>query len=126
MGREVQGGGGRGMSCLRLPRGEQGKGVLRFFVARKISVFFATNTATIVSHSFQKTCCIRTHVVYLRLSELTSDSFQSREKVRLGAPVILAVVSVGSIERLLLVRMCRFTAVTGTIITKPTFIQLAP
>ncbi len=56
-----------------------------------------------------------------RLLELTSDSFQSREKVT-GAPQLLAV---GSIDRFLPVRMCGFTAVrsTGTIITKLTLIQ---
>ena len=56
------------------------------------------------------------------MSELTCDSFQfqSREKVT-GAPQLLAVV--GLIDIFLPVRMCRFTAVTGTIITKPTLIQ---
>ena len=54
-----------------------------------------------------------------RLLELTSDSLQSRENVRLlGRPMQL--LAVGSIDRFLPVRMCGFTAVTGTIITKLT------
>ena len=73
------------------------------------------------------TCCIRAHVVYLRLLgvsllsllKLTRDNFQSRETVT-GEPQLLAV---GSIDRYLPVRMCRFTAVTGTIITKLALIQ---
>ena len=45
-------------------------------------------------------------------------------KLGWGAPVrgLLAVASVESIERFSSVRMCRFTAVTGTIITKATLI----
>ena len=69
------------------------------------------------------TCCIRTHVVYLRLlgvvlltvnvetDKRVSDSIQSREKVT-GSPQLLAV---GSNDRFLPVEMCRFSAVTGTI-----------
>ena len=72
------------------------------------------------------TCRIRMNVVLRSLGvdcgsvwELTSDTFQRREKVT-GAPQLLAV---GSIDRFLPVRMCGFTAVTGTIITKLTLIQ---
>ena len=56
-----------------------------------------------------------------RLLELTSDSFQSREKIT-GAPY-MQLLAVGSIGRFLPVPMCRFTAVTGTIITKLILIQ---
>ena len=48
---------------------------------------------------------------------------KSREKVLARAPQLPAVASVGSIERFVPVRMCRFTTVTRTIITKPTFTQ---
>ena len=53
-----------------------------------------------------------------RLLELTSDSFQSLEKVT-GAPHAvrgLLPLAVGSIDEFLAVRMCGFSAVTGTII----------
>ena len=66
-------------------------------------------------------CCIYLRLLglsLLSLLELTSDSFQSRETVT-GAPSYW----VSGIDRHLPVRMCRFTADTGTIITKPTLIQ---
>ena len=43
----------------------------------------------------------------------------------LGRPMQLGLLAVGSIDRFLPVRMCGFTAVTGTIITKLTLIQQA-
>ena len=46
--------------------------------------------------------------------------FAIARRILTGAPQLLAV---RSIDRYLPVRMCRFTAVTGTIITKPTLIQ---
>ena len=68
-------------------------------------------------------CCIFA-IARRRLFELTSDSLQSREKVT-GAPMQLGLLAVGRIDRFLPVRMCGFTAVTGTIITKLTLIQQA-
>ena len=91
------------------------------------------NTAMIFPYSFRETCfSIILRVAYTNeccifgiarhiLLELTSDSFQSREKVT-EAPYAVT----GCREhhhRFLPVRMCGFTAATGTIITKPTLIQ---
>ena len=69
-------------------------------------------------------CCIFA-IARHRLFELTSDSLQSREKVT-GAPyAVRPLLVVESIDRFLPVRMCGFTAVTGTSITKLTLIQQA-
>ena len=69
-------------------------------------------------------CCIFA-IARRRLLELTSDSLQSREKVT-GAPyAVRRILAVESIDRFLPVRVCGFTAVTGTIITKLTLIQQA-
>ena len=62
-------------------------------------------------------CCIFA-IAMRRLLELTNESFQSREELT-GAPLL----AVGSIDRILPVRMRGFTAIAGTIITKLTLIQ---
>ena len=71
-----------------------------------------------VSHTNE--CCIFA-IARRRLLELTSDSLQSRENVT-GAP---SVTGCREHRSILPVRMCGFTAVTGTIITKLTLIQQA-
>ena len=64
-------------------------------------------------------CCIFA-IARRRLLELTSDSFQSRDKVTEAPHAVrgLLPLAVGSIDQFLPVRMCGFTAVIGTIITK--------
>ena len=69
-------------------------------------------------------CCIFA-IARRRLLQLTSDSLQSREKVTGALYAVRPILAVESIDRFLPVRMCGFTAVTGTIITKLTLIQQA-
>ena len=69
--------------------------------------------------------CCTFAIARRRLLELTSDSLQHREKVT-GTPyAVRPIMAVERIDRFLPVRMCGFTAVTGTIITKLTLIQQA-